>query len=348
MRVVAKPAFSNRRMNPYTSLLYEHIRPLVDEIVEYPTRQFLSGKIDIVHVHWPDHVVASPKLLRAAKRTTGFLVRMIEHKARGARVIWTAHNVVPHTVRHPLVAAGFWRIFLRLIDGVVFLSALSRNETLTAHPRIRHLPYAIIPHGHYKALIPRNIGRTRARDRLGLPANKFIFLHFGLVRDYKNVLLLIKEFLSLERPDGYLVIAGRISGNDALRAAIQHLASERDNIRLDLKFIPDETLHTYLAACDFVVLPYKRILNSGSVLYALSAGRPVIVPKIGSIPEIAAQVGRAWVRTYSGGFDKCYLMEAMEHPLPPTSLPDLSFYDWNVIAKQTVDFYRRVISRGER
>jgi hypothetical protein len=53
------------------------------------------------------------------------------------------------------------------------------------------------------------------------------------------------------------------------------------------------------------------------------------------------------MRGYSGEFEKSYLLEALAQPLPTQSLPDLSFYDWDGIATQTVDFYQRLICSRE-
>jgi hypothetical protein len=64
---------------------------------------------------------------------------------------------------------------------------------------------------------------------------------------------------------------------------------------------------------------------------------------MGSLVEIEERVGRQWMRGYSGTLEKSHLLEAMEHPSPPASLPDLSFYDWDAIAVQTVDFYRQLV-----
>lgn len=342
MRVFAYPAFANRHLNPYNGLLYDSIRPLVDDVIEFRPRQFQRGPVDIVHLHWPDLVIRGDNLLISAARAAAFLARLAECKLRRAKILWTVHNIAPHDIHHARLEAGFWSVFLRLLDGVTFLSAASRGVALAAHPALAGIPYAVIPHGHYRPIIKTMPDRPAARRRLGLPAGKFIFLFFGLVREYKNIPLLIREFLALARPDSFLVIAGSTGPRAELRARIEKLASGRDDMRLDLRFIPDDTLHDYLAACDCVVLPYTDILNSGSALLALSADRPVIAPAIGGLLDIGEQVGRQWLRGYAGTFEAGRLREAMEQPMLPGTRPDLSPYDWDAIARQTVEFYRRV------
>ena len=41
-------------------------------------------------------------------------------------------------------------------------------------------------------------------------------------------------------------------------------------------------------ACDLVALPFERVLNSGSLLLAMSFGRCVVAPNVGSLPEVAS------------------------------------------------------------
>ena len=341
MRIVGYPAFLNT-INPYNGLLYRSVLPLVEDVVEYYPWKVIKGKIDILHVHWPDLIVTGRNPIKAAFRVSQFLARLSEYKVRGAQIIWTVHNTAPHDKTFQPLAAGFWPAFLCLVDGLIFMSATARTDAVALRPAFGRIPYAIIPHGHYRSVLGAQRDKAGARERLGLPAGKYIFLHFGQIRYYKNVPLLMQEFLALDRPDTFLVVAGSCWRRE-LRHDMEQLAAGHDNIRLDIRFIPDEVLYEYLVACDMVVLPYKRVVNSGSALMALSAHRPVIAPKTGSITEVAGQVGNRWLRVYSDSFDRRCLAAAFDDQPRPDEQPDLSAYDWPLIARQTVDFYRQIV-----
>ena len=341
MRIVGYPAFLNST-NPYNELLYKNILPLVEDVTEYDPSRLIKGKIDVVHVHWPDLIVTGRNPIRAAIRVSQFLARLFEYKRHGAKIIWTVHNTAPHDKTFPPLAACFWPAFLCLVDGLIFMSATARTDAIASRPSFARIPYAIIPHGHYCPVLGAQRDKAKAREGLSLPAGRFIFLHFGQIRYYKNVPLLMREFLALDRPDTFLVVAGGC-WRRKLRYKMEQLAADHNNIRLDVRFIPDELLYQYLIACDIVVLPYKRILNSGSTLMALSAGRPVIAPKAGSITEVAEQVGYRWLRVYSGPFDRTCLKAAFDDQPRADEQPDLSAYDWPIIAQQTVDFYRQIV-----
>ncbi|BDC53168.1 GDP-mannose:glycolipid 4-beta-D-mannosyltransferase (plasmid) [Bryobacterales bacterium F-183] len=348
VRVCAVPAYANRQFNPYNALLYDHVKPHVSEVVEFRVRARARGPVDILHIHWPDLAVRSQGAWHtAALDAAKYLARIRACKARGARLVWTAHNLAPHDTGHPRLMRWYFRSFLRLVDGVIFLSEASRTEAFAQYPWLRETARTVvIPHGHYGPVLQRpGLSREAARRELGLEQDGFLFLFFGQVRAYKNVPLLLCEFLALDSGEARLAIAGLPgpagAAGQELRAEIEGLAAGR--VHLDLRLIPDDTLEAYLAACDCVVLPYRNILNSGSVLMSLSMGRPVIAPAVGSLPELAAKVGPQWVRCYTGEFQRGLLADALQQRLPEEAKPDLSPYDWPAIGEQTAAFYQSLM-----
>ena len=60
----------------------------------------------------------------------------------------------------------------------------------------------------------------------------------------------------------------------------------RDHLVLHSRFIPHEEVASYYAAADVVVLPYRRIYQSGVVLMAMSYRRPVVVSDLPGMTEI--------------------------------------------------------------
>ena len=68
--------------------------------------------------------------------------------------------------------------------------------------------------------------------------------------------------------------------------AIRSYYGLHENVRLDIRYIPDEQVSNYYCAADFVVLPYKKIFQSGVLLMAMSYGTPVITSNIPGMTEI--------------------------------------------------------------
>ncbi|HBR68765.1 MAG TPA: hypothetical protein DEA55_05245 [Rhodospirillaceae bacterium] len=342
MHILASPAFSNRHDNPYNALLYEAIKQKGCEVSDFDKKLMLCGKHDILHMHWPDLTInrKNPLLFLVA---VAYLVCVVALcKIKGTKIVWTVHNLLPHDVYHKTLTRKILHWFAGRCDGLIFLSGSSREDFRSVYPLRREPLSAVVPHGHYKPVYPQFPGRTDAREKLGLPAGAHIALFFGQIRRYKNVEKLITEFSGIKKKDSFLLVAGSVK-DPALKPALEQAAQGKDNIRLDLKFIPDEDIPYYFAAADIVVLPYTNILNSGAALLALSFDRPVVVPALGSLRELQEMVGSDWVRLYEGEINTQILERHIVDAPPLNGKCPLKCFNWDSIADKTIGLYQAII-----
>jgi glycosyltransferase involved in cell wall biosynthesis len=98
---------------------------------------------------------------------------------------------------------------------------------------------------------------------------------------------LIAAFRAAELPGARLVIAGRPADPEADRL-VAAAAAGCATIAYRPGFVPDDELQVLMRAADVVVLPFRDVLTSGSVVLAMSFGRAVIAPALGCIPETVA------------------------------------------------------------
>jgi beta-1,4-mannosyltransferase len=343
--VTAWPAYSNRKMQPYNALLSAHLECWGVSVEEFDWQRLLTHPPDIWHIHWPDGVLNDPRS-RAIIKSAALLALISVARLRRIRVVWTAHNFHSHENNHPRFERVFWKLYVRLLDGVVFLSEASRVEGLARHPRLRDVPTAITPIGHYRGVYPAGATRKEARRQLALPEDAPTILFLGQIRPYKGVEELIKAFATVPSPEARLVVAGRPL-TDALRAHLARLAARDSRVSMHLDFVPDDRLQYYFAAADLVVLPYRKILNSASALLALSFGLPVLVPQDGSMAELKETVGSDSVRSYVPPLTSSELSEALGWAMNGARpVPALERHEWSLIARETIRFYERVMRRA--
>ena len=57
-------------------------------------------------------------------------------------------------------------------------------------------------------------------------------------------------------------------------------------VSLHLRRIPDADIQIFMRASDFLVLPFRKVLTSGSAILGLSFGLPVIAPRSGLLPTL--------------------------------------------------------------
>lgn len=139
-------------------------------------------------------------------------------------------------------------------------------------------------HASYSGIYPQDTNKAEARQRLGLLLENRVFLYFGYIKPYKGVEELIDSFHSVFESDDILIIAGK-PFDAATKTTIGQRADGSASIKLYLDYIADDEIQLYFAAADIVVFPFKHTHTSGSLMLALTYGKPVIAPHAASIPE---------------------------------------------------------------
>lgn len=287
-----------------------------------PMRWSLSEllRTDMVILHWPSLFMSVTSRKKAFAQLARFrLARWV----RGTRLVWVAHNVAPHEARakHDIVP----RAFVRSLDSIIYLSETSRKIVEDHYPEAAACRAVMTAHGVYG-------GESAARAFLPPTADEPVrLLNFGLIRPYKNIEELIEAAIRLPAGSVNVRIIGRqLDAEYAGR--IQAMVDANDTMSglFSTDLLSEAQIEQELDHAHGAVLPYRAILNSGSAIHALSRHRPVLVPALGSMPELAAQVGRDWVQLYDGTLTPERLADFARHvrTLPSGSAPDLSALSW--------------------
>jgi glycosyltransferase involved in cell wall biosynthesis len=121
-----------------------------------------------------------------------------------------------------------------------------------------------------------------------------IFAFVGRIEPYKGITDLLDAFCEV-KTDSHLLIAGKASHAD-LKGNIAMRAGAHSNIHFYPEFIPEDQLQLFMNAADVIVLPYLHILTSGTLVLAMSFGKPVVVPDFPSLREIVPEEGALWFR----------------------------------------------------
>jgi len=344
MRVLASPAFVNRWLNPYNWLLNSHLGEAGVLVQGAAPWRLLRGRADVWHVHWPDHVFNLRSAARAALGAHALLHLARESRARGVRLVWTVHNLRAHEGLYPALETQFWDEFIPQLDGAVHLSEAGRTAAVSRFPALSACANWVIPHGDYRTEYVTRHDRHEARRRLGIAPSAPLVLFSGRIRPYKNVPMLLSAFAALPDREARCLITGAPS-DAVVRADIERVARCDPRVHLDLQHLKRPELALAHRAADLVALPYREILNSGSALLALSLDRPVLVPRLGALAELADTVGDTWVRCYEGALTPTVLGDALEwaRQAPRSPRAPLEAYAWPQIAHAHRSAYAEVL-----
>jgi len=116
-----------------------------------------------------------------------------------------------------------------------------------------------------------------------------MFLYLGSLRPYKGVEELLDGFEHLGEQSTVLVIAGSVPDPAYLERVRRRAASPR--VMFVGRFVPNGDLQFYFNAADAVVLPFRDVLTSASLVLAMGFGRMVIAPRLGCVPDYADAEG---------------------------------------------------------
>jgi len=213
----------------------------------------------------------------------------------------------------------------------------------------------LVPHGSYDFLLPDGgMSREDARARLGLPPDGRVVLFFGLIKRYKGLEYLLEAFGRIEKRflDARLVIVGglfRDSDGYRFYRTLLEEASRRRNVTCVIEYVPLEKVGSYLCAADVVALPYTKTYQSGVLLAALAAGRPVVVTDTGGLSEVVEH-GRTGlvVPPREPVALAAAISRLLEDPRAAEAMGRRAFelsrttYSWDRIAGETMRLYRSI------
>lgn len=197
----------------------------------------------------------------------------------GVKLVWTLHNLLPHDTTDVKVHR-FCQRFLARRCAWIRVFAQSTVPRAAAELGVSENKFHVVPEGDYTEVYPDVVGRAEARERFQLPASAKVFLYVGLIKPYKGVLELVKCFSKIQQPNLFLLIAGKVMDEEYGRKVEENLST---NVILINEFIAAKDLQYYFRAADVVVLPFRNIENSGSLIMAMGFAKPVIAPRQGVV-----------------------------------------------------------------
>jgi glycosyltransferase involved in cell wall biosynthesis len=159
--------------------------------------------------------------------------------------------------------------------------------------------------------------------------------------------------------DAFLLIVGDIYAGDPeghryYTQLIDGLRG-RDDVLCVASYVPVEAVGDYMAAADVVVLPYTRTYQSGVLLAAYAAGRPVVVTDTGGLGEIV-EAGKSGfvvpprdVKALANGIvDTLADAERLSAMGEHARYLATTVYAWDAVASRTIELYRSVAGKRRR
>jgi glycosyltransferase involved in cell wall biosynthesis len=277
-------------------------------------------RTQIIHIH-----AIGPALLTPFARLLGMKVVFTHHGPDYDRAKWgkTARCALRLGERMGCCFANEVIVISNVINEII-RQKYGRNDA--------HLIHNGVPP-------PVVISRTDYPEELGLKSRRYVFAMGRFVPE-KNFHLLIKAFTSIEQSEYKLVIAGDADIEDDYSRELKALAKNK-NVLLT-GFIKGSKLQTLLSHAGLFVLPSSHEGLPISLLEAMSYGIPALASDIPANKEVGlpASCYFHYGEDPVGSLREA-LKQKMNDPAPPSY--DLTPYDWDQIAIQTLNVYRKCL-----
>ena len=267
------------------------------------------------------------------------------------KIVLTVHNIYPHDIKENRRKAYKRRLLKvdRFIDAYIVHTSSSKNE-LSLDFNIKPERINVCPHGVFMPLsLDLSCQNTRINEKLKV-------LMFGIHSFYKGTDILVQAVNKL--PDDYrkrldVHIVGLI-GKDYLDSMTEN--DDSDVITWKNYYLDDKELGEEISQCDLIILPYRKISQSGVLLMALNCKRMIICADLPSFKEtLHGSDNDCLYDDYlffeSGVPDSlsALLKDYIDRKVPESDILKrmnaLSMeYTWEKSAEKTVDIYQRLFS----
>ena len=274
---------------------------------------------DILHIH-----ACGPALLVPLARMLGMKVVFTHHGEDYDRAKWN------------------WaaKMVLRLGEA---MGAFGANEVIAISEHIQNLLVRKYHIGRKLHLIhngvtpPEEVATPEYFEELGIEPGKYIL---GMCRfsPEKNLHHLIEAFSKIDRHDCRLVIAGDSDFTDDYSTRLRRMAIENDVVLTG--FIKGKRLHSLLRHTRCYVLPSSHEGLPIAMLEAMSYGAEIIVSDIPANREVGLPAKHYF---HCGDIPQltAKLQANVDAPYTRTSY-DMDKYNWDLIAEQVSDVYKKM------
>lgn len=275
IRILVVYPNSHSIFNPFVSLLTSELIKDFDVSIGLDLFRKKEGFYNIIHFHWPEAVfnwmIPDEEKLNELNDLISFW------KKRGSMIVYTRHNIKPHSRNSSKNQNGIYGIIEKNSDVIVHLGTWSKNEFI--NNRIQNANHVIIPHHIYECYKSPWITKERAREYFRIPHDKLVILAFGDFRNEDEKEWTLKSIAKIKIKNKLLIAPS--FGNPSLLSQ-----KEKTYCLLDDKFVKNDELPYYFNVADIVFIQRIDILNSGNLPMAFLFNKIVVGPDIGNVGEI--------------------------------------------------------------
>lgn len=256
------------KANPFFILLENHLKKYnwQDRTFNFRTKNLILNKkkVDILWFHWPSsHWRSSNKLLKVIKAIR-FFYHVQLASMLGYKMVWSAHNVLPHGFTNSKFELKLRKMFVKRMDLVI--GHAQNTEAMLNDKGILSKKYLMAIHGHYENFYQKKSEELN-RSSLGFSRSDIVLLLKSGGKNYEDARSFYKFFSEKKYQNIKLLVVG-------------NTFQAHENVKYLEGFLSNKQMASCLDICDYMVLPYEDITTSGAFFLAMTFHKSVIAKKL--------------------------------------------------------------------
>lgn len=202
-------------------------------------------------------------------------------KKRGIKTVFLCHNLYDHSSKG--IKTIISKKLLKTSNNYIVHSSEMKDRLLEINNNSNVMQRL---HPIYNQF-PLAVKKLKVRGRLEI-------LFFGFIRPYKGLEDLLEGLSSIDNKDIYLTISGEL-WEDKEKFISKVKSYNIHNIELNLEYSDEVKVATLFKRADLVALPYRSATGSGVVAVAYNYNKPVLVTKVGGLPDAVIAGKTGWL-----------------------------------------------------
>lgn len=270
-----------------------------------------------------------------------FLLLFIKLFYRKIKLICTVHNILPHDSGNNLKYV-FKHIY-RKFDTLLVHDIMAKRDLISmfniSDANITQIVHGVIDLDTDITIVNQIVENNQR-------ANNIVFGVLGNFNEYKGIDLVLDAWENISKENNvHLLIAGKGSVE-----ALKNRSSD-EKLTINNKYLSDEEFLAHVKISDVILLPYRKISQSGLLLTALSEKKYVIVSNVGGLTQPLKVANVGWVlenlnaesleRAMKESID--YLNQ-LDHKLIPENEFNkiMSHFSWSKTSKKLREIYTTI------
>jgi len=280
-----------------------------------------------------------------------WIVLLMQH-VLGIKVIFTAHNILPHQGNESKKTAVFQKMYL-VFDRIIVHSQNTKEELIQAfhvnEEKIRVIKHGVLPFDISKESYEK--AEHSFKEKYDLEG-KTVFSCLGFQNHYKGTDIIIKAWSQIpelcQNPKCRLLIIGKVNDVNIDFSPLDGI----NNVIVDRRRISDEEFVFLLRHTDVYLLPYRDISQSGALLTTITEHVPVVVTDIGGLSEPLSIAPIGWKIKHADAQELGeILLYLSKHPEETENVKKntqawqrvCDYYAWDDISRRTQQLYEELL-----